>query len=80
MQMEKEFARDQAHFTTHSITYPISIKFRLPLKVVTKVFDFEDTIETLYKYVNGYLRDGFENKHSRFDLLQVPSTSLQRMI
>ena len=70
MKMDKDL------FASHKVVHPIEVKFRLPLKVAQHTFDTKDSIEMLYKYVNGCLRDGFEHRHSAFELIQVPSTNL----
>lgn len=34
------------------------------------IFSRDDKIETIFKYVSCFLRDGFDNRYSEFDLTQ----------
>lgn len=74
---EKKMKVDRELFAYHKVLHPIEVKFRLHLKVAQKTFDKKDSVEMLFKYVDACLRDGFEHRHSAFELIQVPSTDLR---
>ena len=50
---------------------PIVIKFRMAHKSEQFTFSKQDKMETVFRYVNYCMRDGFENRHSEFDLTQA---------
>lgn len=55
----------------------LTIKFRLPNQTSQFTFSQKDKVETVFKFVNCCLRDGFENRYSDFDLTQAyPQLSL----
>lgn len=78
--IEEESVRDKALFSTHTVAHPITIRIRLAKKTITKEFDLADPIQALYRYVNGFLRSYFEDPHAEFDLLEIPSDSLARVM
>lgn len=75
---DKEYEDHKEEFASHVVEKPIQIKFRLPNRTDTKAFDLSDTLEKVFKYVSGHLRDGFDHKYCEFDLTQAfPALSLK---
>lgn len=68
---EQEYLQHKEHFNDHKVHKPIQIKFRLAHKSDTRAFDLTDTVQRLFTFVSGHLRDGFEHRHSEFDLTQA---------
>lgn len=68
--MDKEFEEHKAQLSTHKVERPIQIKFRLPHKMESYIFDLSDPVQKVFSYVSGHLRQGFEHKYSDFDLTQ----------
>ena len=75
---ESEIREGQKEFENRSSSRPLTIKFRLASKVVAYTFDLEDKVETVFRYVNCCLRDGFESRYSEFKLTQAfPSLNMK---
>ena len=77
-QREEEIKEGQKEFKDRVVNDPIMIKFRLAYKTVQYEFSQKDKVETVFKYTNCCLRDGFENRYNEFDLTQAfPQLSLK---
>lgn len=65
------FKEGRKEFEGRIITNPILIKIRLSKKMEECTFSMDDTIETVFRYVSCCCRDWFQNRYSKFDILQT---------